>query len=123
MSAAKGRQHTLRGLFMSIEYLCLNASYALSTWVGYALFFYMPHEISWRGPYTIQACLAIILVTWTFFLPETLRWLIKNRFQREGMITLADLHARGDIFDPIVAESYANIQAAIVLESHIGEAT
>jgi len=112
-----------RGLFVSIEYLCLNAGYALSTWVGYAFFFYIPYEISWRGPYIIQACLALILVTWTFFLPETPRWLIKNGFQREGMLTLADLHAKGDIYDPLVTESYAGIQAAIVLEAHIGDAT
>jgi MFS family permease len=112
-----------RGLFVAIEYLCLNAGYALSTWVGYAFFFYIPHEISWRGPYIIQACVAITLVIWTFFLPETPRWLIKNGFQRQGMLTLADLHAKGDIYDPLVTNSYASIQAAITLESHIGEAT
>jgi len=94
-----------RGLFASIEYLCLNASYALSTWVGYT-FFYIPHEISWRGLYIIQACLAITLVIWKFFLPETPRWLIKKGFQRQGMRTLADLHARSDIYDPLVTNSY-----------------
>ena len=108
-----------RGLFVSIEY---NAGYALSTWVGYA-FFYIPHEISWRGLYIIQTCLAITLVIWTFFLPETPRWLIKNGFQRQGMLALADLHAKGDIYDPLVTSSYAGIEAAITLESHIGEAT
>ena len=106
-----------RGLFVSIEYLCFNAGYALSTWVGYA-FFYIPHEISWRGPYIIQACLANTLVIWTFFLPESPRWLIKNGFQRQGMLAFADLHARGDIYDPLVTNSYAGIQAAITLESH-----
>jgi MFS family permease len=62
-----------RGLLVSIKYLCLNPGYALSTWVRYAFFSYIPHEISWRGPYIIQACLAVILVTWAFFLPETPR--------------------------------------------------
>ena len=95
-----------RGLFVSIEYLCLNAGYALSTWVGYA-FFYIPHEISWQGPYIIQACLSIALVIWRFFLPETPRWLIKNRFQCQGMLAFADLHARGDIYDLLVTNSYA----------------
>lgn len=112
-----------RGLFVAIEYLCLNAGYALSAWVGYAFFFYIPREISWRGPYIIQAFLAIVLVLWTFFLPETPRWLIKNGFRREGMVTLADLHAKGDIYDPLVAKSYAGIRAAIALEYRIGEAT
>jgi MFS family permease len=93
------------GLFVSIEYLCLNTGYSLSAWVGYAFFFYIPHEISWHGPYIVQACLALILVIWTFFLPETPRWLIKNRFKCEGMFTLADLHAEGDIYYPFEQKS------------------
>ena len=112
---------TRHGLFFSIKYLCLNAGYALSIWVGYT--FYILHEISWRGPYNIRACLAITLVIWTFFLPETPRWLNKNEFQCQDMLTLADLHAKGDIYDPLVTNSYAAILAAIRLKSHIGEAT
>ena len=84
--------------------------------------FYIPHENFWCGPYIIQACLVITLVIRTFLLPEMPRWLIKNGFQHQGIPTLADPHARGDI-NPLVANSYTGIQAAITLESHIGEAT
>ena len=115
--------HGRGGIFVPLKYLCLNASYALSTRVGYAFFFHIPHEISWRGPCIIQACLIVILVLWKLFLPQTPRWLIKNGFQREGMVTLVDLHARGDIYDPLVARSYAGITAAITLESLISKAT
>ena len=69
-----------RGVFVSIEYLCLNGGYVLSPWVGYGFFFAMPSEIAWRGPYIIQAVMAFILIAWTFVLPETPRWLIKNGF-------------------------------------------
>jgi MFS family permease len=109
-------------LFVSIEYLCLNTGYALSAWVGYAFFFYIPHEISWHSAYIVQACLALILVIWTFFLPETPRWLIKNGFKCEGMFTLADLHAEGDIYYLLVAQSYSGIEAPITFESHLGGA-
>ena len=75
-----------RGLFVGIEYLCLNSGYALSAWVGYAFFHAMPSEISWKGPYIVQAVLAGILLAWTFWLPETPRWLIKNGFENEGAL-------------------------------------
>ena len=34
------------GMFVSIEYLCLNTKYTLSAWVRYAFFFALPSEIS-----------------------------------------------------------------------------
>ncbi|KAH9999364.1 general substrate transporter [Russula vinacea] len=100
-----------RGLFVSIEYLCLNAGYAVSAW------------ISWRGPYIVQAVLAGVLFTWTIFLPETPRWLIKNGFQTEGLGTLADLHGTGNISDPAIQASYAEIAATIEHEKVLGHAT
>jgi MFS family permease len=112
-----------RGLFVSIEYFCLNSGYALSSWIGYAFFFAMPSEISWRGPYIIQAALALVLVVWTFFLPETPRWLIKNGFKHAGFSALADLHADGDLCDPVVLETYASIDTAILLEEDMGQAS
>ncbi|KAF9035808.1 hypothetical protein BJ165DRAFT_1604510 [Panaeolus papilionaceus] len=112
-----------RGLFVAIEYFCLNSGYALSAWVGYGFFFALPSEISWRGPYIVQAALAGILVGWSFFLPETPRWLIKNGFKHEGIGALADLHTNGDIHHPTVVESYASIEATIALELNMGEAS
>ncbi len=112
-----------RGLFISIEYLCLNSGYAISSWVGYGFFFAMPSEISWRGPYIIQAALALVLVVWTFILPETPRWLIKNSFKRQGLTTLADLHGNGDPYDPIISRSYTSIEATIMAEKGMGEST
>jgi MFS family permease len=112
-----------RGLFVSIEYLCLNTGYALSAWVGYAFFFALPSEMSWRGPYIIQAVLAAILVVWTWFLPETPRWLVKNGFASEGLGALADLHGTGDINDPDIVKAFGLIKATIDFEEHMDEAS
>ena len=112
-----------RGLFICIEYICLNGGYALSAWVGYGFFFTLPSEFSWRGPYIVQAVLALILVLWTFVLPETPRWLVKNGFKEEGIGALADLHGTGDISDPKIVATYIEIQAAIDFEAHLGQAT
>ena len=113
----------VRGMFVSIEYLCLNSGYALSAWLGYAFFFAMPSEISWRGPYIVQAVLSAILVIWTFYLPETPRWLIKNGFKEEGLGALADLHGTGDVEDEFIVHSFMAIEAAIQLEQSMGESS
>ncbi|KAG2370109.1 hypothetical protein BDR07DRAFT_1387791 [Suillus spraguei] len=102
-----------RGLFVGIEYICLNIGYAVSAWVGYGFFFAMPSEISWRGPYIVQAAIALVLIVWTFFLPETPRWLAQNGFQKEALITLADLHGAGNVSDPKILATYAEIVGAM----------
>lgn len=112
-----------RGLFVCIEYICLNLGYAISAWVGYGFFFAMPSEISWRGPYVVQAALAAILVAWTFILPETPRWLVANGFEQEGLRTLADLHAAGDTRRPNIVATYVEIAAVVDFERKMGQAT
>lgn len=112
-----------RGLFVSIEYLCLNLGYVLSAWVGYGFFFAMPSSISWRGPYVLQSALAVLLFLWTFILPETPRWLIRNGFAEDGKQALADLHGTGDVTDPEIERSFKEITEAIQLEECLGQAT
>ena len=112
-----------RGFFISIEYICLNAGYALSSWVGYAFFFALPHEISWKGPYIIQASMALFLFVWSFVIPETPRFLIAHGFLNEGLRVLADLHADGNIDDEHVCATYKEILEAVELERAMGEAS
>ncbi|KAJ7598915.1 general substrate transporter [Mycena floridula] len=109
-----------RGLFVSIEYFFLNCGYLASAWIGYAFFFKMPSDISWRGPYIVQAALALILAIWSLFLPETPRWLIRHGFFTEGLWTLADLHGSGDITDVKINDAYNEIVDAIEFEEREG---
>jgi sugar porter (SP) family MFS transporter len=112
-----------RGLFVSIEYFFLNSGYALSAWVGYGFFFKMPSEIAWRGPYIVQAGLAAILFIWTFYLPETPRWLIQHGYREEGLQVLADLHGSGDISDPLIVRQFVDMETTILLENKLGQVT
>ncbi|KAI0751467.1 general substrate transporter [Daedaleopsis nitida] len=112
-----------RGFFISIEYLCLNAGYALSAWVGYGFFFALPHEISWKGVYVVQAAMALVLCMWSFVIPETPRFLIKNGFLDEGLRVLADLHADGNVDDADVRQTLREIQDTVRLEAAMGEAS
>ncbi|KAI0771959.1 general substrate transporter [Trametes elegans] len=112
-----------RGLFVALEYVCLNAGYALASWAGYAFFFALPSDLSWRGPYVIQAALAILLVAWTFVLPETPRFLIMRGREEEGLRVLADLHAAGNTDDAEVKKTFREVTDAVAREQSLGEAS
>ncbi len=112
-----------RGFFISIEYICLNAGYALSAWIGYGFFFTLPHEISWKGPYIVQAAMALVLVFWSFVIPETPRYLIANGFLDDGLRVLADLHADGNIEDEHVRKTHREILDTVELEREMGQAS
>ncbi|KAJ7108571.1 hypothetical protein C8R44DRAFT_636140 [Mycena epipterygia] len=109
-----------RGMFIALESLWMNAGYCVSSWIGYAFFFDVRNEDSWRGPYSVQALISLILFLWTFYLPETPRWLIQNGFKTEGLWTLADLHAAGDVTDERVNHTYYEIVDTIELEERNG---
>ncbi|KAJ7648661.1 general substrate transporter [Mycena polygramma] len=105
-----------RGMLTGIEALCMNAGYAAAAWVGYAFFIDANASHAWRGPFAVQAVISLVLFIWTFFLPESPRWLIQNGFKTEGLQTLADLHAHGDVTDEGVNHTYYAIVDTLALE-------
>nr|GAT48068.1 general substrate transporter [Mycena chlorophos] len=109
-----------RGMFVSLETFWMNAGYCGPSWIGHAFYFDMRGEESWRGPYGIQALISLILFVWTFYLPETPRWLIQNGFKSEGLWTLAELHAAGDITDDGITRTYFEIEDTVELKARDG---
>lgn len=106
-----------RGLMVGIEYTFLIAGYMLSCWVDYGFHFLLPGKISWQGPFWIQVALSFVLISMSFFLPETPRWLAKNGFMSEALQTVADLHADGNIEAENVQATYLEIQEAVRYEA------
>ncbi|KAJ7185681.1 general substrate transporter, partial [Mycena filopes] len=109
-----------RGMFISLESFWMNGGYCLSSWIGYAFFFDNHAENSWRGPYAIQALISLVLFIASFYISETPRFLIQNGFKTEGLWTLADLHAAGDVTDESVNRTYYEIVDTIELEERNG---
>ncbi|KAH7072267.1 general substrate transporter [Paraphoma chrysanthemicola] len=108
-----------RGLMVGIEYTCLIAGYMLSCWVDYGFHFMLPDAMSWQGPFIIQILLSFLLVTMSFFLPETPRWLAMNGFMKESLQTVADLHSNGDTSAEHVQQVFLEIQEAVVYEASL----
>ncbi|KAH6910459.1 general substrate transporter [Coprinopsis sp. MPI-PUGE-AT-0042] len=99
-----------RGTFIAGQYLCLNAGYALSAWVGYAFLSSVPSDLSWRGLYILQSGLGLAVFLWTFFIPETPIWLIERGFQDEASNVLSLLHQKSSTSDPAVLHASSKIQ-------------
>lgn len=56
-------------------------------------------------------------------MPETPRWLIQNGFLEEGLVTLADLHAAGDIDDAQVKTTFKQIVETCEAEAKLPRAS
>ncbi|KAK2589675.1 hypothetical protein QQS21_012644 [Conoideocrella luteorostrata] len=109
-----------RGLMVGIEYTFLIAGYMLSCWVDYGFNFLLPGSMSWQGPFIIQIALSFVLLTMSFFLPETPRWLAKQGFMKESLQTVADLHSGGDVEASHVKSVFLEIQEAVRYEKTLG---
>lgn len=112
-----------RGLMVGIEYTCLIAGYMLSCWVDYGFNFLLPGKMSWQGPFIIQIILSFILLTMSFFLPETPRWLAMNGYMQESLQTVADLHSNGDTEAEHVQQVFLEIQEAVIYEATQGKSS
>ncbi|CAK5272239.1 unnamed protein product [Mycena citricolor] len=105
-----------RGMLTGLEALCMNAGYAAASWVAYAFFVDSKADHAWRGPFAVQAVVSLVLLVGSFFLPESPRWLLQKGFLTEGLWTLADLHAGGDVTDEGVNRTYHAIVATLKLD-------
>ncbi|CCG83450.1 putative MFS sugar transporter [Taphrina deformans PYCC 5710] len=109
-----------RGMMVGIEFTFNIIGYAISCWIDYAFYFSLPSNISWQGPYFVQAGMAFVLVVLSIFVPETPRWLAANGFPDESLQTVANLHGNGNIKDKKVLLMYNEIMEAVNYESTLG---
>ncbi|PLB50310.1 general substrate transporter [Aspergillus steynii IBT 23096] len=112
-----------RGLMVGIEYTSQIAGYMLSCWADYGFYFLLPSDMSWRGPFIIQIVLSFILLSMSFFLPETPRWLAMNGFMQESLQTVADLHSDGDTEAEHVRRVFLEIKEAVIYEANLGKSS
>ena len=110
-----------RGLMVGVEYTCLIASYALSCWVNYGIYFLLPSIESWRTAFYVQFLLASVLLFMSFFLPDTPRWLASHGFEDHCLQTVADLHSAGDTSNGDVQNVFLEIQEAVRYERTLGQ--
>ncbi|PWN48606.1 hypothetical protein IE53DRAFT_185741 [Violaceomyces palustris] len=103
-----------RGKLACIEFTGNVFGYASSVWVDY-LSSFIPSDMSWRLPLSLQAVIGTILAIGSLLLPESPRWLLDQDRDEEGMRVLADLHGGGDPSEPRAKLEFREIKENVLL--------
>ncbi len=102
-----------RGRLACIEFTGNIVGYAFSIWFDYGASF-LPGDISWRLPLSMQVVFGLILAAGSLLLPESPRWLLDRDRDDEGMRVLADLHGAGDPMNPRARLEFREIKENVL---------
>ncbi|KAK0526470.1 hypothetical protein OC834_004790 [Tilletia horrida] len=103
-----------RGMLGCIEFTGNIAGYAASVWIDYFCS-YIPSDLSWRLPLSIQVLIGLTLAFGSLLLPESPRWLLDHDQDEEGMRVLADLHGGGNPREPRARLEYREIKENVLM--------
>ncbi|KAL8870827.1 MAG: hypothetical protein Q9174_003216 [Haloplaca sp. 1 TL-2023] len=82
---------------------------------------YTTGPAQWRAPIASQGAIIIAQVAWTYFLPESPRWLTKHGRHEEAIDILAQLRGKGvQPSEPAVIAQKKSIDGALALEEADG---
>jgi sugar porter (SP) family MFS transporter len=109
---------SIRGRVTSLQQFMLGVGALIAAWISYGSYvgFDPTDDNQWRVSLGIQIVPAGILGMLILFFPESPRWLIDHGRLDEGLKTLAQLHANGDVTDPWVRAEFDQIQETIHVE-------
>ncbi|KAK9489219.1 general substrate transporter [Lipomyces doorenjongii] len=107
-------RNTFTSLFNTNWYL----GSLIAAWTTFGTF-RMHSSWGWRLPSILQGVPAIIQLSFIWFLPESPRYLIANERGEEAIQILAKYHAAGNVDDELVQAEFAEMNAAIVMESQL----
>lgn len=119
---------SIRGRITALQQFMLGVGSLAAAWISYGTYvgFSPDNNAQWRTSLGIQILPAVVLAALILMFPESPRWLIDTGKPEEGLRTLAQLHAHGNIDDPWVRAEFDQIQETITYEheheaSSIGE--
>ena len=119
---------SIRGRITALQQFMLGVGSLAAAWISYGTYvgFAPDNNAQWRTSLGIQVLPAVVLAALILLFPESPRWLIDTGKTEEGLRTLAQLHAHGNIDDPWVRAEFDQIQETITYEheheaSSIGE--
>ncbi|KAI8633981.1 MFS sugar transporter-like protein [Xylariaceae sp. FL1651] len=107
---------SIRGRITSLQQFMLGIGALLAGWITYGCYTNLKNDGQWRIPLGIQIIPAAVLAALILLFPESPRWLVDHNRSEEGLKTLANLHAGGDMQDPWVRAEFAQIQESITFE-------
>ncbi|KAF2404857.1 sugar transporter STL1 [Trichodelitschia bisporula] len=113
---------SIRGRVTTLQQFMLGIGALIASGTGYGAYTGFPATSSkqWRVSLGIQIIPAALLAALILLFPESPRWLIAHDRAEDGLVTLAQLHARGDTEDVWVRAEWTAIQDAVAVETAEG---
>ncbi|KAI0894314.1 general substrate transporter [Annulohypoxylon nitens] len=104
-----------RGRVVIIQQISIQVGIILMFFMGYGCTF-IPGPASFRTAWSLQFIPCVVLLCGLPFLPRSPRWLAKVDRGEEAVHILANIHANGNIDDPLVVAEWEEISQALELE-------
>lgn len=109
-----------RGWLVGHHAIYLVFGYMLSSWIGYACYFATAtnSEFAWRFPLCLQVLSPLILITGSYWLPRSPRWLFAKGKHDEAWTVLQRLRASKDDPNDVAAkEEFYQTKEQLKLEA------
>ncbi|KAF5364248.1 hypothetical protein D9756_000737 [Leucocoprinus leucothites] len=106
-----------RGALIMIEGSLITFGIMVSYWIDFAFFWVKGSSVQWRVPIALQMVLALIMVVFINFLPESPRWLLKSGQSARAMAVISALEDK-PVGDKGVQQTFHAIKEAVELEEN-----
>ncbi|KAH8776193.1 general substrate transporter [Hyaloscypha finlandica] len=103
-----------RGLFVGLHAQFIGFGYALSNWIGFAVYF-SSGAFTFRFPVGLQIVLGVILLACAFYIPESPRWLIEEGKMESALALMKRLRREGTS-DELVHKEFTQMRDQITWE-------
>ncbi|KAH0434453.1 general substrate transporter, partial [Aureobasidium melanogenum] len=107
-----------RGHVIALTFLANFSGIALASWIGFGTSFSNAAngQFRWRFTFATQLIPVFLLIIGTFLIPESPRWLMKERREDEAMEIVAKLRGEGDPDHPDAQREFREMQAVVEME-------
>ena len=108
---------SIRGTVTSLQQFFLGIGALASSWIAYGSYIGLAgSEKQFRLPLGLQVVPIGLLFFATYFLPESPRWLAAHNKKDKALLTLAQLHSKGNINDSETRAQYLEIIEEVEFE-------
>lgn len=105
-----------RGSLVVVQQLAIEFGILIMYFVSYGWSFAKGPTTAFRGAWAMQYIPALLLLCLTPFLPRSPRWLARVGRTDKAVEILANIHAKGNLEDPLVIAEWQEIVAALEIE-------